>query len=271
MRKLATHLSFLTLILFLTYPVLANQCREIFLFQSTVISEFPMNSINVGQASVGYEYAFYKALRDAQMDVTADVKKLTSKNKKLLVQSLLEELSFPVPVMIAPNGRVFSVDGHHDMFALAFMLGKKNKVKIRINILRDFSKENITDEDFRKIVEKNGWIYSKSIDDILDKPRSIFELTDSVERSVVGMAFIRIAKIERVPMKGKHFVPFIQFLIADYLTQNQHFLFQKQYSEKDVDTVVNLIQKDNDLRKFLREHLVKDAPIELSTFLGASS
>lgn len=252
---------------FFSFQAFANQCRELFSFTPREVDEFPISQIFAGQNSVGFEYAHYKALRDAGLSVDKDWTTLSKKEKSKISQSILKELQSAVPVIVDPQGRVFAVDQHHDMYALLSVLGAKGDPVVPMRILRDFSVENISMTEFKDFAKRNGWIYEKNIEEVVDTPIAIRNLKNSVERSVVGMAFIQISKNEGINLKGKFFAPFVQFLIADFIKENGLLVFSTSYSQKDVDQVVNLITKNKPLRRFIELHLNDDAPKELSKFL----
>lgn len=244
------------------------QCRDIFLFSPQNVEQFPIRDIYAGQNSVGYEYAFFKALRDADINVERKWKDLSNRNKQDIERSLIKELDYGVPVIIDPRGRVFSVDQHHDMYALLALLGKSANPRITLHVLRDFSKETITMEEFKEVVRRNGWVYEKNIDDVLNRPMRVDELTNSIERSVVGMAFAAVASKQDIPLKGKFFSPFVQFQLADFMQLTNLISFGKEFRQSDVDRVVELIFKDASVRQFLAAKLVDDAPKSLQKFLS---
>lgn len=253
---------------FFSFQALANQCRDIFLFVPRNVEAFPINRINAGQNSVGFEYAHFKALRDADLNVEKNRETLSAKDKEKISESIAHELSYTIPVIIDPKGRVFAVDQHHDMYALLSVLGKRANPRVPIRVLRDFSIEQIDMIEFKAIVKRNGWIYEKNIDEVIDTPIAIRDLKNSVERSVVGMAFIEISRKENITLKGKFFSPFVQFLIADFIKAENLMTFSSSYNSKDVDAVVGLIQKNGPLRQFIESHLIEDAPKELVKFFN---
>lgn len=243
------------------------QCWDIFTFRPKTIEAFPIQNIFAGQNAVGYDYAFYKALRDADLDVSSSWTQLKKKEKKKLQESLMRELSNEVPVIIDPRGRVFAVDQHHDMFALISLLGKDANAFVPLRVLRDFSVENISEIEFTQAVKANGWIYEKNLDDVFGNPVRIWELSNSVERSVVGMAFLEITRSKDIPLKGRYFSPFVQFLLADFVTQNSLASFGKEYDRSNAEAIVALIKQNSAVRTFLRGHLSEGAPKELKEFL----
>ena len=252
---------------FFSFQAFANQCRDIFSFPSRDVEAFPINRINAGQNSVGFEYAYYKALRDANLNVETKWEALSDKDKAKISESVAGELSSGVPVIIDPKGRVFAVDQHHDMYALLSLLGKNANPLVPLRVLRDFSIEKIDVIEFKSIVRRNGWIYEKNVDEVVDTPIAIRDLKNSVERSVVGMAFIEISRKENIKLKGKFFSPFVQFLIADFIKGQNLTTFNSSYDVKDVDSIVSLIERNGPLRAFMRSHLVEGAPKELVKFL----
>ena len=190
---------------------------------------------------------------------------MSAAQRRTLIASLRRELRTPVPVIIDPSGRYFAVDGHHDIFVLAKCLKPRRR---DCPSRSGMSATPIRRGDFLREVRENGWLYGKTIRRVLDRPIPITELVDSVERSVTGLAFIRVAKSEEVPMKGKHFSPFIQFLLADYLRQRNLIVFSPEFRPEVVDTVVELIQHDRGVRRFLRGHLRESAPRSLRRFFA---
>lgn len=245
----------------------ASQCRDIFIYPTQKGDQFPINNLFAGQSTVGYDYAYFKALRDAGVDAHAKWKDLKPKQRKKMEEALERELSSGVPVIIDPQGRVFSVDQHHDMFALLALTGNKKSLQIPLEILRDFSKEDITFERFKEIVRRNGWIYEKNIDDVLHNPLRIHQLTNSVERSVVGMAFAEVSLRAGIPLKGKHFSPFVQFLLADFMQSQGLIHFGKEFRRDDVERVTELILNNPSIRRFLAARLKDDIPKRLEKFL----
>lgn len=244
-----------------------RQCRELFVRPVLKKDQFPVHNLFAGQHSIGMEYAFFKALRDSGLNTDLNWAQLNSKQRRQVEETLARELESGVPVIVDPHGRVFSVDQHHDMFAMIALIGRDSRLHVPIKILRDFSAEKISFVEFQRIVRRNGWIYEKSLDDVLLNPLRIHQLTNSVERSVVGMAFAEISQRLNIPLKGKYFSPFIQFLLADFVRDQGFVTFGKEFRTEDVKRVVDLILSDVSVRQFLMTRLTKERPAELEKFL----
>ncbi len=245
----------------------ALQCRDIFSMASRKVSDVSITEIFAGQSSVGYEYAYFKALRDAGVDTSTKRSDLTGKEKKKMIKAIEKELASGVPVFIDPLGRIFSLDQHHDMFALLALLKKNADPKIPILVLRDFSKEGLSFEEFQSIVRHNGWIYEKNMDQILKHPSRVDQLSDSIARSVIGLAFVEVSTRQNIPLKGKYFTPFVQFQLADFIQARGLVELGKEFKITDVERVIELIMKDRAVRQFLSARLTEDTPRRLEEFL----
>lgn len=230
------------------------------------LSTMPLSNIRAGQLGVGHEYAFYKALLNASLNPDDDWKTLSKKEKQKLINSVNDELSQGIPVFIAPNKNIYAIDQHHDMFVLQTLMSPLD-VEIPIDVIRDFSKEKLTDAEFKKTIKDKGWVYEKYLNQVLDHPVLVKDLVDTPERSVVGMAFLHFEENENIPLKGKYFVPFIQFLLIDFLKDNHLMSFHYNFSEGDVNKIVEILRNDADVKDFLKSHLVGKAPQELKEFL----
>jgi hypothetical protein len=226
---------------------------------------FPLNKIRAGQLGVGGHYAVFKALQKAKLSPQLEICQLSPQEKQQLLLSLEDELSEGIPVFIAPNGNVHSIDQHHDMFVLSKLVN--SSFKVPIDIQRDFRKESLTKLEFKNVIQNNGWVYTKYLDTVLDEPLYIRELTDIPERSVTGMCFMHFDDNEKIPFKGKHFVPFIQFLLVDFLKDNGLMNFQSTYQYSDVESCVELVKNSSAVKQFLRGKLLTTAPKELKDFL----
>lgn len=258
---------FAFLILLSSGQVQAQQCKSLFERHAHRISSYPLDQIYAGQTAVGYQYATYKALKNAGFDPNLDSSKWSSKKVKKIVKSLLSELESSVPVVIDPVGRVFALDQHHDIFALSQFSPADLQKEMPIRVMRDYSLEDVSTDEFKQSMVENGWVYAKNVDDVVDQPRVISVLDNSNERSVVGIAFVQLSEDKKIPLKGKYFVPFIQFLLADFIKSQKQFIFKEQFSNKDVQSVMRFVTEDAEVRTFLREHLKEKPPAGLLNFL----
>lgn len=258
---------FAFLILLSSEQVQAQQCKSLFERHAHRISKYPLDQIYAGQTAVGYQYATYKALKNAGFDSSLDSSKWSSKKIKKIVKSLLSELESSVPVVIDPVGRVFALDQHHDIYALSQFSPIDLQKEMPIRVMRDYSLEDVSAEEFKESMVENGWVYAKNVDDVVDQPKVISALDNSNERSVIGIAFVQLSEDKKVPLKGKYFVPFIQFLLADFIKSQKQFTFKEQFSNKDVQSIMRFVTEDAEVRTFLREHLKEKPPPGLLNFL----
>lgn len=233
--------------------------------QPTTAATVPLSIIRTGQLGVGYKYAFYKAQLKAKLNPEQEWETFTKKEYKEFLDDVTEEVNEGVPVFIAPNGNMHAVDQHHDMFVLSVIAPDMHPV-VPVNVLHDFSKEVLSEKDYKKAVLDNGWVYSKHIDQVLDTPILVKDLVDVPERSVVGMAFLGFED-GGIPLKGKHFIPFIQFLLIDFLKDKKLMTFDKKFSKDTVEKLVVLLQTNAEVKKFLRDRLNEKPPEKLDDFL----
>lgn len=229
----------------------------------------PLSKIHTGQISVGHYYAFYKAQAQAHLNPEQDWQTFSKKEYKILLEDVTQEVHEGVPVFIAPNGRMHAIDQHHDMYVL-YTLAPDMHPSVPVVVQRDFTKEHLSELEFKKIVLNKGWIYHKHIDDVLDNPIGIKDLVDSPERSVVGMAFLRFEQ-SGIPLKGKHFVPFIQFLLIDFLKDQKYMSFENSFANQDVEKLVDLLENSREIKEFLKDRLHGTTPKELKNFLTGHS
>ncbi len=253
------------LFVLLNFVMVANSMSTISETSTVATATVPLSIIRTGQLGAGYKYAFYKAQLKAKLNPEQDWQTFSKKEYKTLLDDVTDEVNEGVPVFIAPNGNMHAVDQHHDMFVLCTIAPEMHPV-VPVNVLHDFSKEVISEKDFKKTVLDKGWVYTSDIDAVLDTPLTVKELKDFPERSVVGMAFLGFEEGD-VPLKGKHFIPFIQFLLIDFLKEQQLMTFDKKFNPKDVEKLAELLQTSADVKAFLRDRLNEKPPEKLKEFL----
>jgi len=164
-----------------------------------------------------------KSLRDISFDPSQSLSDLSPKEIEILTASLLEQLA-ELPIVIAPNGDVFLVDGHHDYWTLGQIANLK-KISLKFTVLMDYSDSPVSLAQFKQDAIQNNWLYGDP-DAIIDHPLKIKNLPDNVERSQVGLAFLLAADTFDVPFKGKNFTPFVQFRLIQLMQQEGLYDFQ---------------------------------------------
>jgi hypothetical protein len=121
-------------------------------------------------------------------------------------------------------------------------------------------------EDFKHEVQQEEWMFG-SIDKLVDESIKIGELTNSPERSQMGLVFMLINQTQHIPMKGKYFTPFIQFKLADLIKQKNLFLFKEDFNDRDINQLMKTIFENHGLIFFLYANLRAEAPDKLHDFL----
>lgn len=225
----------------------------------------PLSAIRTGQTSVGHNYAFYKAQKKANLNPLQDWKTFSKKEYAALWDEVTKEVSEGVPVFIAPNGQMHAIDQHHDMYVLQTLAPNMHPA-VLVKVERDFTKEHHSVSEYKKIIVSNSWIYHKTLDEVLNQPLSVKDLKDSPERSVVGMTFLRFED-SGIPLKGKHFLPFIQFLLIDFINDKNLMTFSAHFSDQDVEKLVDLLESSSEIKLFLKDRLQGKTPQNLKTFL----
>jgi len=246
--------------------VAANSCLVLFLAHRQNTIEATYDKAYASQEVLGTDYAWIKALTDAGLDISLKLGELTPKQSKTLVESLLEEIKTKLPVVIAPDGKMFILDGHHDLYLAHLLNIKASDIPIEFSVVKDYSTTGISMAEFKAEAQAHGWFYG-SVDKIVDNAKKPNQLIDSPARSQVGLAFLLMREHYDIPMKGKHFSPFVQFYLIELMTQNKLFVFEKDYSNAKISELVALMLSNKLVLQRLVNDLKPNAPKKLREFL----
>ena len=251
--------------LFFGFSANALQCRELFPAKKQTLSA-AYNEVYGGQTLIGKEYAVYKALRDAGLNPLAKLKSLSKKERRALADSVRSDLKDALPAVRDPMGRIFLLDGHHTILMAAILEPNTKHLRIKVELVYDALATNIAWDPFVDLSIQNNWFYAPTAKIILEKPLRVHELADSVERSMLGLFFISIEDTFKVPMKGKHFNPFIQFYLADLIRAEQIFTFSPDVNFHSVVELQTTLLGNRNVIEFLKSQLRPEAPAELKAF-----
>lgn len=253
----------LLVFVFIAWPCHAKLCR--YFFSSTV--KAPYELIFGGQDSVGNAYALYKELRDANLNPRLKLQDLTDKQKKVLMKSLLNDLNEPIPAVRDPSGRFFLLDGHHTIYLAAQLFARMSDIPIQLQLIYDAQLTGITWKEFVDLSIQEHWFYIPTAEAVITKPLQIHQLQNNIERSLLGLFFISIEDKYNVPMKGKHFKPFIQFYLADLIRQNGIVALPSKVDFDDMPMIRKTLLANPTVVDFLIEQLKPEAPNKLRDFL----
>lgn len=239
------------------------------LFTTPKLKEFstPLETLQKGQDGAGYEYALFKVLREAGLNVRTRFSALTAMQKTRMINVLRETLQEAIPVVIDPRGYIFALDGHHDLL-MAVRLKMDPSTLVKVQIVDDY-RNGRTMEQFKWAAEKNKWFYTKNLNDLIDNPQRIEALENDASRSQTGLVFIHISEKYNVPMKGKHFSLAVQFWLAEFLVRNELYTFKTRFTEADVEKLAALLLTNQIALGFLREALKDNAHENLRNFLDS--
>jgi hypothetical protein len=240
----------------------ASRCRDLF-SRSVVVRGRPrltdqtINKIFITQEGIGQHYAKVKMAEKTdipfdhilQLGPKTDLKKSElEKIKKYAEESIAEEI---FPAVLSPEGKVYIVDGHHNLYMAVLAGMDLNTSHVKLRIVRDYTGRTM--DFFVEDLVAQHLVYDKS-KTLLTKPRLITEVEDNVERSLIGLAFLRIASKYEIPFKGTNFVPFVQFYLGDLINSKKLYTFNKDYSNDNVKDLSKLILNHPDLlQELLRQ------------------
>ncbi len=243
----------------------ALQCRELFASKQQILS-VNYDQVYGGQTLIGKAYSVFKALRDAGLNPFSKLKSLSKKERTTLENSVFADLKDPIPAVRDPMGRIFLLDGHHTVFIATILVGNIKDLRIKVVLVYDALATNIPWDPFVDLSMQNNWFYAPTAKTILENPLRIHELANSVERSMLGLFFISIEDTFKVPMKGKHFNPFIQFYLADLIRTEQIFTFSPDVNFYSVVELQATLLGNRNVIEFLKSQLRPEAPAELKAF-----
>lgn len=261
----------------LSFPLSAYSGAEscIDLFDARVIVrgrprmvQTTVNQVFITQESIGLYYARVKMAEKTDVDLE-DIIKLNSLNPKAkakikeYAQDSLHEEVFPA--VLSPDGKVFIVDGHHNLYMAVLAGLDLSTASIQLRIIRDYTGKS--EEFFMDDLIKNHLVYGDA-KSLLQHPQHIDSVKNSPERSLVGLAFMRIARKYDIPFKGAFFKPFVQFDLADIIRKKRLFSFHDDYSNDNIKALASIIVHHHDLLKFLIDSLNSDAPDKTKEFLN---
>lgn len=243
----------------------ALTCNDVFLKKTSVT--VPYLQVYAGQEHVGQDYAIYKEMREAGLNPLTPLFKLSKQERAQLIASVQNNLAEPIPAVRDTQGRLFLLDGHHTLYVATRLFQNLSNIKIEADIIFDATKTEISWQDFaQKAIEEN-WFYASSAKSVLEKPRHIHELINSVERSMLGFFFISVEEKYLVPMKGKYFKPFIQFYLADFIKDHNIYIFSSTVDLAEVPQLRKVLLKNQLVIDFLISQLRPEAPKILRDFL----
>lgn len=256
--------SFLLSLLFAT-SAQALTCHV--LFSKKAIETVPYLQVYAGQEHVGQDYAIFKELRDAGLNPQIPLYQLSKQDRAQLIASVQRNLTESIPAVRDPQGRLFLLDGHHTLYVATRLFQNLSLIKIQVEIIFDATKTEMSWQDFSQKAIAEHWFYTNSAKSILENPRHVHELSNSVERSMLGFFFISIEDKYQVPMKGKYFKPFIQFYLADFIKDHDIYIFSTMVDLNEVAKLRKILLKNPLVVEFLISQLRPDAPKLLRDFL----
>ncbi len=251
--------------IFCSFSASALQCRELFPAKKQTLSA-SYNEVYGGQTLIGKEYAVYKALRDAGLNPFSKLKSLSKKERTTLENSVFADLKDPLPAVRDPLGRIFLLDGHHTVLMATILEPNTKHLRIKVQFTYDALTTHIPWDPFVDLSIQNNWFYAPTAKTILENPLRVHELANSVERSMLGLFFISIEDTFKVPMKGKHFNPFIQFYLADLIRTEQIFTFSPDVDFHAVVELQKVLLGNQNVIEFLKSQMRPEAPAELKAF-----
>ncbi len=251
------------MIFFMTWPCSAKTCRYFF----SGIVKAPYEQIFAGQESVGKDYALYKELRDANLDPRLKLTDLTKKQKAVLLESLVKDLENPIPAVRDPSGRFFLLDGHHTIYLAVQLFSSVSDIPIKLQLVYDAQLTGISWRNFEDLSIREHWFYIPTAASVLATPTPVHKLHNNIERSLLGLFFISIEDKYHVPMKGKHFKPFIQFYLADLIRQKGITTLPTTVDFDEMPTIRKTLLASPEVVDFLIEQLRPEAPRKLREFL----
>lgn len=253
----------------------ASRCSDIFTGRVVVrgrprLTDQTINKIFITQEGIGQHYAKVKMAEKTgvpldhilQLGPKTELKKSElEKIRQYAEESIAEEV---FPAVLSPEGKVYIVDGHHNLYMAVLAGMDLNTSHVKLRIVRDYT--NKTMEFFVEDLVTQHLVYDKS-KTLLTRPKTIVEVEDNIERSLMGLAFLRIADEYEIPFKGTNFVPFVQFYLGDLITSKKLFVFNEDYSHDNIKALSKVIINHPVLLKFLSDSLAKGASPKVIAFL----
>jgi hypothetical protein len=261
-------LFFISLLLSWTWPSHADgrACLDLFRQQEHFKVVRTADEIFTTQSAIGRAYAEVKLLKKAQLSSYEKISQIKkSKDFKKLEKYVKELMTSPLPAVLSPNGEAFIIDGHHDLYALVLMNDRLSDFEVALEVVKDYRSGGLSEENFYQDLLRRGWM---DPDVTLKNHKTISELQDSPDRSLVGFSFSAISENFAVPMSGKHFVPRIQFKVADLARQENLFDFDHNLDNTHINAFTDLILTNSRILQFLVDSLNPDAAKKLRKFLN---
>lgn len=267
--------SFLLHIALLSLPLSsASEGNCIDFFQARTIKHQhtvqTIDKVFVTQESIGLYYAKVKMAERTDLDldeiIARSVRNLTQK-KREKIQSYAEESLHEeaFPAVLSPEGKIFIIDGHHNLYMAVLASLNLGKAKVSLKIIRDYT--GLSNDYFINDLIDNHLVYGSSQKKLLSHPKTIDSVGDSIERSLIGLAFLRIAKKYDIPFKGSHFRPFVQFDLANLIRTQKIFDLKEDYSDDNIKKLAKVILNNKFTLHLLMESLNDKAPQKIVDLL----
>lgn len=266
--------SFIFTLLLLTLPftsVAINDSADLYTIRKENMVTQNIDQVFITQESIGLYYAKVKMAEKTgialdeilHLDSGHLSQKQLEKIQDYAHKSILEE---EFPAILSPKGQLFIVDGHHNLYMAVLAKLNLSKSQVHLKILQDY--KGTTEVFFINDLIQKHLVYSKSEKSLLSQPRTIDSVGDNVERSLTGLAFMRISDKYQIPFKGTCFKPFVQFDLADLLRTQNLFEFNEDYSQENIKKVAKAILNNKAPLEFLIGSLTNKAPQKVIDFLA---
>jgi hypothetical protein len=223
----------------------------------------------------------WSSLRPTQMEIGAAYADLKTSDQALLAQPIgirEKALAKTVPVVLGPDGKAYVLDRHHWATAVHQVAlreresaKKADQVKLRVEVVADFSRPGSTWETFAEhlfahqvgyftpavrrkfklVISSDGkWSEIPLADKVRlyrdHLPRDFNGLGDNPLRSVVGVA------IKELQFKAsKQLINYAQFYLAELLAprlRREQFVTERGISRVAIERVKRLIVTDGEVR-----------------------
>lgn len=189
----------------------------------------------------------------------------------------------PLPVIIDLFGQHRLIDSHHKFYSFALFVGVQHNFEVHTRVVKDYSRTNSATgtlwkpQDMIEDMMKNHFLLTHnhqiaSLSDLQNLPTSIFDLPDSLERSLMGFVFRNLP----TPLKGSDFLPMIQFELAEKMTDLGFHLMDTEaplspkHIEKTQQDLLSCKECLKFLKKQLHPELEKKRNRKVLTFLKSS-
>lgn len=216
------------------------------------------------QNGIGRYYARVKIFKRAGIEKAIDDKNLDKKDLKKLREYIEKLFDDRLPAVISPDGKTFIIDGHHDLYGAVLAELDFHETKVKLEIVKDYSEENFSQEDFVKDMIDREWADKEAL---TGPPKLISDIANDVERSLSGLALFEIAKEYEIPFIGKNFIPRVQFELMDLVREKKLFDFDGNLTKKNINAFANLIISHKIILEFWIKSLKPEAPKSLAQFL----